>query len=507
MIYKNGEQIAVSGEEVENVRQQLENEFQNKYITWQGENLLVTTVLQRIFEAANGKIDLVLSDEVPSTTNPNTQYWVKTYDGTTLTDGRFIVVTDSLNVATYVGQTNVDLSNLLAKPQTNYTLNTGDVITTQALKDTIIAHQPISVNDKVGFFFVEGTTAYKYGSIYDNSTTGYLRLRLMTIDKTTWEVSFNSVDVAGNSLADLITEDTPYTSSPADADTLDTLDVTTAKQKKITFANLWTWILNKISGITEKGIQISSGKLGHSNNITANTTNGIKTFAVDAQGHTTSYTAKTLGRGISDSSNVIGHSNDAITAKTNNNVVGVKWDGYGHITGKGTEHSISSEYKTGATNQLFTRNGANALYSGVYNGDSNMVFCGNVTRNSTQSVNSNTWTAISLTGSDIYRTGLISLASNGVKILKAGTYKFEFVIRLADTASATRHWCISAGTSSAFDDQGGGQWLYTYFRHKAEASHLRYCAANEVIKPYVYIDGNAGTVQFATVRVFKLNEK
>ena len=348
----------------------------------------------------------------------------------------------------------------------------------------------------------------------------------------------------------LITDST--VSEVTDASYLSDTNATAKTNARVTLASVWTWIVGKLTANTDRGLSVSGGKvgitnsvtadstsglkffthdarglvtastaktlgrglsdssntIGHSNTaITANTTNGLKTFAVDSYGHTTAYTAKTLGRGISDSSNVIGHSNTAITAKTNNNVVGVQWDGYGHITGKGTEHSISSEYKTGASNQLFTRNGANALYSGVYNGDSNVVFCGNVTRNSTQSVNANTWTAIALTGSDVYRTGLISLASSGVKILKAGTYKFEFVIRLADTASATRHWCISAGTSSAFDDSGGGQWLYTYFRHKAEASHLRYCSANEVIKPYVYIDGNAGTVQFATVRVFKLNEK
>ena len=348
----------------------------------------------------------------------------------------------------------------------------------------------------------------------------------------------------------LITDST--VSELTDASLVSDTNATAKTNARFTLATLWTWISDKLGTSVDRGLSVVGGKvgidnsvaaggtsglrafahdaqglvtestaktlgrgladtsnvIGHSNaEITANTTNGIKTFAVDKYGHATAYTAKTLGRGISDSSNVIGHSNTAVTAKTNTNIVGVKWDEYGHITGKGTEQAISDAYTSSADNQLFTRKGANNLYSNVFSGQYCCVFCGNVTRNSTQSVASSAWAAIALTGSDVYRTSLISLASGGVKILKAGTYKFEFVVRLADTAAATRHWCISAGTGAAFDDSTGGQWLYTYFRHKGEASCLRYCAAGEVIKPYVYIDGNAGTVQFATVRVFKLNEK
>lgn len=273
------------------------------------------------------------------------------------------------------------------------------------------------------------------------------------------------------------------------------------------FSQVWTWIVGKLSTIVDRGLSVVDGKIGIDNTVTANSTSGLKFLTHNARGLITGSVAKTLGRGISDSSNVIGHSNDAITAKTNTNIVGVKWDGYGHITGKGTEQTISDTYTSSADNQLLSRKGAYNLYNGVYSGSTNMVFCGNVTRTTTQSVNSNTSTAISLTGSDIYRTGLIRGASSGVYISVAGTYYFQVVARLADTGTTTRHWYLGLGVNSMLDDQAGGQWLYTYNRHKAEASLLRYCAAGEVIKPYVYIDSNSGSVQYATVHVWKCNEK
>lgn len=116
---------------------------------------------------------------------------------------------------------------------------------------------------------------------------------------------------------DSLSNDTAY-STPSDTDNLSDVNVSTKKVKRITFANIWNWIVGKLTANTEKGIQISSGKLGHSNNITVPTAKRILQATYDAQGH--------------------------ITAIEN-------------------EFNWSNTYNTSAENQLFTRKGANAMYT------------------------------------------------------------------------------------------------------------------------------------------------
>ena len=96
-----------------------------------------------------------------------------------------------------------------------------------------------------------------------------------------------------------------------------------------------------ISGINGITASVSGGiaTVGHSNNITHNETSGLKFFKYDAQGHVTRAVNKTLGRGIDDQSNVIGHSNTAITAKTSPGLVAITHDAYGHITAR-TDKSL-----------------------------------------------------------------------------------------------------------------------------------------------------------------------
>lgn len=115
MIERNGKTIAISGDEFAQALEQLKITFQNKTILWNGQSKLVTTVLQEVFEMANGKVQLVIADTLPQTTVANTQYWVKTYEEQTLETGRFIIVTDSLNAPTYIGTTETDLSEYLKK--------------------------------------------------------------------------------------------------------------------------------------------------------------------------------------------------------------------------------------------------------------------------------------------------------------------------------------------------------------------------------------------------------
>ena len=107
-------------------------------------------------------------------------------------------------------------------------------------------------------------------------------------------------------------------STPADSDALCDVVLADNKVKRITFANLWTWVLTKIAAVCEKGIQVSSGKIGHSNSITVPTAKRILQATYDAQGH--------------------------VTAIEN-------------------EFNWSNTYNTSAENQLFTRKGANDMYT------------------------------------------------------------------------------------------------------------------------------------------------
>jgi hypothetical protein len=182
-----------------------------------------------------------------------------------------------------------------------------------------------------------------------------------------------------------------------------------------------------------------------------------------------------------------------------------------YATGSGGAANLmgfSGTYTSTANNQLFTRNGANALYNSVRNGEQAMVFCGNFSRNSAQSVGSNTSTRILITDADVYRSNLMGTSNNAIRIDVAGTYWFRFIARLSDTPGATRAWYIGGGNLSAMaDDRMGGMWSYTFNRHKAEATYLKYCAKNEIIAPWVYIESNSGTVQYVTVEAFRLNNK
>jgi hypothetical protein len=401
------------------------------------------------------KVAAEFVDELPATLVSNTWYYSKEFaDGTLVpNDNRALYVLDADDVLQYMGVV-------------------GQV--------------------ELDGYYTKGESDGRYYTKTDSDARYYT--------KTDSDDRYYTQTDADAKFQEKITDST--TTTLTDSSLVSSLSASAKTNARFSLASLWTWLTGKLKTAVSSSLtntDIASGKAVYDYAV-PKTTSASKVYGTNGSGD-----AYNFDRATSVSSS----STDAQfpTAKAVYSYSVPKTSDSNRVYGSSTNYTVTDTYTSTASNQLLTRAGAYNLYNNVFLGQYCCVFCGNVTRNSTQSVNSNTWTAISLTGSDVYRTGLISLASNGVKILKAGTYRFEFVIRLADTASATRHWCVSAGTSSAFDDSGGGQWLYTYFRHKAEASHLRYCAANEVIKPYVYIDSNAGTVQFATVRVFKLNEK
>lgn len=131
MIKHNDITIGIGGAELDSLKQELFNELQDKRISWQGEDdVLVTTVLQRIYEFAAGKVQIVLADNLPSDTEPNTQYWVKNYSGSTLEDGRFIIMTDYLSHSTYIGTSSVDLTEYVKTEELSGYVTTDRVATT-----------------------------------------------------------------------------------------------------------------------------------------------------------------------------------------------------------------------------------------------------------------------------------------------------------------------------------------------------------------------------------------
>lgn len=172
----------------------------------------------------------------------------------------------------------------------------------------------------------------------------------------------------------LLTKISDYVSL-TDTDKLSFLDITTQELKDVALSSVNSYIQNKISvsdGLTkdannvikhsnsittqtqkiipsltydaqghitsadtitfENSIGISANKIGIRNPITADATNGLKTFSVNDVGLITGYTAKSLGRGINDNNNVIGHSNN-ITAQTTQKIGNISFDAQGHITG------------------------------------------------------------------------------------------------------------------------------------------------------------------------------
>ena len=123
-IKRNNATIGVSGTQMTALREDLVNEFQSKRIRFNGvDGVLVTTALQQLFEMAGGRVNIVVSNALPSPTAPNTQYWVKNYDGQTTEDGRYIIMTDHLNNATYIGSSSTDFSDYYTKEQVDELLD------------------------------------------------------------------------------------------------------------------------------------------------------------------------------------------------------------------------------------------------------------------------------------------------------------------------------------------------------------------------------------------------
>lgn len=77
---------------------------QDKKIVFENQEMLLTEALQKVNAVANGKAQIFEAAELPAKPAPNSQYWVATYNGQTLDNGRYIILVDSLGVAHLVGK-------------------------------------------------------------------------------------------------------------------------------------------------------------------------------------------------------------------------------------------------------------------------------------------------------------------------------------------------------------------------------------------------------------------
>ena len=104
MIYTNNKQVGLSANEVNNLVNKLVENKQDKKIVFEGQEMLLTTALQRVNNSAVGKANIIDAETLPDTLTPNSQYWVKTYNGQTIDNGRYIILVDNLGTPHFMGE-------------------------------------------------------------------------------------------------------------------------------------------------------------------------------------------------------------------------------------------------------------------------------------------------------------------------------------------------------------------------------------------------------------------
>jgi len=496
-----------------------------------------------VLDLLTGVAATLIVAELPAEPEANTYYLVGT-DG----DGYTLHYYDTELEHAVVGSYELDLSSAIPQrdvlPQASLELSGKVIQYTGTTQSQYVRGKWYACVNQSYYGWLNTTTATTVFTITDTPTNGaYL------YDSTGARLAVNVASVSGTSMTD--TSDGTYTrNSAADKATWQWNDladgaitsvwganlapskaVATDASGKLVASSATADELGRLSGVTENvqqqldNIETSNLKSGvlqtsigsGSTNTQLPTAKSVYSYAVPK----TSDASKIYGTNGSGAANNYALSTAVSSSSTDAQIPTAK-SVYSYSVPKTTTASrlygtnssgaaynypFSDTYNSSADNQIATRKAVYNLYAAVRNGEQASVFCGTFTRNSTQSIASTTSVKVLLTASDVYRTNLVSLTSNGIKILVAGTYFFRFVGRLADTASATRHWYLGGGTSTMADDQMGGQWNYTYFRHKSEATYLRYCTVNEIVYPWVYIDGSSGTLNYMTVEAFRLNNK
>ncbi|MBR3141332.1 MAG: hypothetical protein IKF11_10820 [Methanobrevibacter sp.] len=434
-----GTRIILNGNEINTV------EFINDSIA-SATNTWSANKIKGLFDSLSGKIEVRIVSAKPENPTNSTMYYV----GSTAPYDIWFYVNDEY---TYFGTTDIDLSNYYTKTEVDDLLdNKVDKVTGKSLVlDTDIAQITTNKND------IANLDSEKVDKEVGKSLVSDTDIEQITTNKTDIADlkdgenidSFGDVETALDGKQDKITDST--LSTLADSTTVSSVSAASKTNKTFALSKLWEYIL---------------GKIGSS-----------------------------VGRGINVSSNVIGHSNSAITAKTNTNICGLKYDSYGHVTAKGTDYSVSDTYTSTADNQLFTRKGAYNLHNSV-------VRLGGVFhRNGTQSVSTANWTNIQLTATESGDSSIAELSSGGVKIKNTGMYRFTIVVRVPDTTS-TLQWGV--GITGSDDDLRGGSWNYTHTRHKVTTVIVKPISANTVIYPRINIISGASSINYCQMTVERI---
>ena len=253
-----------------------------------------------LIEALEGgaKVSIVATRPDPSVAVEKTMYYV----GTSAPFHIWFFVNDSY---TDVGTTDINLENYFTKDEINALLATKvDKVTGKSLVlDTDIAQITTNKNN------IESLDEEKV-----DKETG----KSLVLDTDITQITTNKTDIATLQIdkQDKITDST--LDSLSDSTTVSSVSASSKTNKTFALSDLWNWIVGKLTSNTEKGIQVSGGKLGHSN---------------------------------------------AITVPTAKRILQATYDEQGHVTAIENEFNWSNTYSTSAENQLFTRKGANTLYN------------------------------------------------------------------------------------------------------------------------------------------------
>jgi len=222
--------------------------------------------IKGLFDSLRGKIEVRIVAEKPSSPVNSTMYYV----GSDAPYDIWFYVNDEY---TYFGTTDIDLSDYYTETEVD------------ALLDGKV--------DKVSG-------------------------KSLVLDTDIAQITTNKNDIAQlkENKQDKITDST--LSSLTDSTTVSSVSASSKTNKTFSLSALWDWIVGKLTSNTEKGIQVSSGKLGHTN---------------------------------------------AITVPTAKRILQATYDGQGHVTAIENEFNWSNSYTTSAENQLFTRKGAYNLWT------------------------------------------------------------------------------------------------------------------------------------------------
>lgn len=230
-------------------------------------------------------------DQLPATPEENTWYYSKKFqDGTDVPNDKraLYIVLEDVTTYNYMGVAgDIDLTNYYTKNE---------------------------VDNKV----FDLTTA--------NFRRGVITTRITDTVTNSTIPTGSAVRSALTTKQDTLIASDQFT-APSDTDKLSSVSGVT--NNRWTFAKVWDWVVSKLTANTEKGIQVSEGKIGHSN---------------------------------------------SITAQTNNRIYAGKLDAQGHFSETPTALNYSGTYTSDASNQLFTRTGAYNMYTALNNGKQNKAW-------------------------------------------------------------------------------------------------------------------------------------